>query len=67
MNGERSRKSFLKKKEGRKCWVCGAENLRLEVHEFWEYNDKNHIQKLVAIHYLCSMCHKIKHICASIF
>ena len=46
-------------KEGRKCWICGAENTRLEAHEFWEYDDKN---KLVAIHHLCSMCHKIKHI-----
>ena len=33
-------------KEGRKCWICGAENTRLEVHEFWEYDNKNHIQKI---------------------
>ena len=51
----------LFKKEGRKCWICGSEG-RLEAHEFWEYDDENHIQKLVAIHHLCSMCHKIKHI-----
>jgi len=55
-------KEELFKKEGKKCWICGAENVRLEAHEFWEYDDKNHIQKLVAIHHLCSMCHKIKHI-----
>jgi len=55
-------KKELFEKEGRKCWICGEENTRLEAHEFWEYEDKNHVQKLVAIHHLCSMCHKIKHI-----
>ena len=55
-------KKELFEKEGRRCWICGAENVRLEAHEFWEYDDKNHIQRLVAIHHLCGMCHKIKHI-----
>lgn len=49
-------------KEGKKCWICGKENCRLEAHEFWEYDDKNHIQKLMDIHHLCNLCHKIKHI-----
>lgn len=48
--------------EGRKCWICGAANSGLEAHEFWEYDETNGIQKLLAIHHLCSMCHKIKHI-----
>jgi len=61
-NKWRKIKKEIFEKEGRKCWICGAENTRLEAHEFWEYDDKNHIQKLVAIHHLCSMCHKIKHI-----
>jgi len=47
--------------EGKKCWICGDENNRLEAHEFWEYDDVNRIQKLTAIHHLCSNCHKIKH------
>jgi hypothetical protein len=55
-------KRTIFKNEGRKCWICGEENRRLEAHEFWEYDDKNHIQKLVAIHHLCDLCHKIKHI-----
>jgi len=62
LNKWRKIKKELFEKEGRKCWVCGEENTRLEAHEFWEYDDKNHIQKLVAIHHLCGMCHKIKHI-----
>ncbi len=61
-----SRWSKIKKeifeKEGRRCWVCDKEYGRLEAHEFWEYDDENHIQKLAAIHHLCDMCHKIKHI-----
>lgn len=48
-------------KEGRKCHICGAENTKLEAHEFWNYDDKNHIQKLESIHHLCHLCHKIKH------
>jgi len=55
-------KEELFEKEGRQCWICGKENTRLEAHEFWEYDDENHVMKLVAIHHLCDMCHKIKHI-----
>lgn len=54
-------KEELFEKEGRRCWICGKEG-HLEAHEFWEYDDINHIQKLTAIHHLCDMCHKIKHI-----
>ncbi|MBN2422391.1 HNH endonuclease [Candidatus Woesearchaeota archaeon] len=55
-------KNMIFKKEGRKCWVCGRTDRRLEAHEFWDYDDKNKIQKLVAIHHLCDLCHKVKHI-----
>ena len=33
-----------------------------ELHEFWEYYDGAHVQKLVGIHHLCRLCHMIKHI-----
>ena len=55
-------KQELYEKEGHKCWICGKKGSRLEAHEFWEYDNKNHVQKLAAIHHLCDMCHKIKHI-----
>ena len=55
-------KRELYEKEGRRCWICGAQNTTLEAHEFWEYDDVNHVQRLKAIHHLCSMCHKIKHV-----
>jgi len=55
-------KSQIFEKEGHCCWICGKEKGRLEAHEFWMYNDRNHVQKLTAIHHLCGMCHKIKHI-----
>lgn len=54
-------KKKIFEKEGKHCWICGKSD-RLEAHEFWKYEDKNHIQKLVTIHHLCDMCHKIKHI-----
>lgn len=49
-------------REGRRCWICGKETSHLEAHEFWAYDDENHVQKLLAIHHLCVMCHKIKHL-----
>lgn len=54
-------KRRLFEKEGKTCYLCGSTG-RLEAHEFWEYDGENHVQKLVAIHHLCDMCHKIKHI-----
>ena len=57
---------LIKKKifetEGLQCWICGKEDTRLEAHEFWMYDDDKRIQKLTAIHHLCGLCHKIKHI-----
>ena len=55
-------KENLYQREGNKCWVCGKENTYLEAHESFEYDDKSRIQKLVGIHHLCRLCHKIKHI-----
>ncbi|MFA5797560.1 MAG: HNH endonuclease [Candidatus Woesearchaeota archaeon] len=55
-------KNELFVREGRTCWICGEEHSRLEAHEFWSYDDTNHIQKLEAIHHLCGFYHKIKHI-----
>jgi len=55
-------KNELFKTEGRKCWICGETNKQLEAHEFWNYDEKTKIQKLAAIHHLCTLCHKIKHV-----
>jgi hypothetical protein len=49
-------------KEGRKCYICGSKEQPFSLHEFWEYNDEKHIQRLSAVHHLCNLCHKIKHI-----
>ena len=46
---------------GHKCAICGAEG-QLNCHEIWEYDDKNHIQKLKGFVALCFNCHMIKHI-----
>lgn len=55
-------KQEIYEKEGRKCYICGSTEGRFSAHEFWEYIDEKHIQRLVAVHHLCSLCHKIKHI-----
>lgn len=48
--------------EGDKCWICGKKSKSLEAHEFWYYEERKHIQKLIAIHLICDLCHKVKHI-----
>ena len=55
-------KQELFKSEGRQCWICSDKNTRFEAHEYWEYDEASYIQKLISIHHLCSMCHKVKHI-----
>lgn len=55
-------KDKLFAKEGRRCFICNSEQGPLSAHEFWEYDDDKHVQKLVGIHHLCNLCHKIKHI-----
>src|ERR1035437_976435 len=34
----------------------------VECHEIWEYDDVNHIQRLVKLISLCVHCHQVKHI-----
>ena len=46
---------------GHKCGICGAEG-RLNCHEIWEYDDRNHSQRLVGFIALCDLCHHVKHI-----
>jgi 5-methylcytosine-specific restriction endonuclease McrA len=45
------------------CEICGGEgkNHPVEAHEVWNYNDKNHIQKLERMIALCPNCHSVKH------
>jgi len=54
-------KQEIFKKERYKCWICGSIEKPLEAHEFFDYNEKKGIQKLIAIHHLCKPCHHIKH------
>lgn len=49
------------------CEICGDTSKNqgkpydLECHETWEYDDKNHIQKLTGLIGLCNHCHTVKH------
>jgi hypothetical protein len=51
-----------------KCEVCGNIGTKqgfkhkVECHEIWEYDDENHIQKLIGLISLCPICHMTKHI-----
>ncbi len=57
---------------GNKCEICGdtgknqGKKHNVECHEIWEYDDVNHIQKLVGLISLCPFCHMTKHIGRSI-
>lgn len=53
---------------GNKCELCSGIGKKqgfkhnLECHEIWEYDDINHIQKLIGLISLCPRCHLVKHI-----
>jgi hypothetical protein len=55
-------KKISKKNACGKCSICGKLTNRLETHESWEYDEKNHIQKLVGIIAVCKDCHSVIHI-----
>ncbi|MBO3809708.1 MAG: hypothetical protein FGF50_08970 [Candidatus Brockarchaeota archaeon] len=57
----RELKKQIYEEEG-ECYICGSTESPFELHEFWEYDDKNHVQKLIGVHHLCRLCHMIKHI-----
>jgi hypothetical protein len=46
---------------GKKCQICGETEGIMNLHEIWNYDDANHIQKLEGLILLCTMCHHIKH------
>jgi len=51
-----------------KCEICKDTGKNqgykhnVECHEIWEYDDDNHIQKLIGLISLCVVCHQVKHI-----
>ena len=47
---------------GHQCGICDTREGRLNCHEIWEYDDKEHIQKLIGFIALCGLCHHVKHI-----
>lgn len=57
------RKAVYAKAQNR-CEICGGKGTKhaVECHEIWEYNDINHIQKLIGMTALCPECHRVKHI-----
>lgn len=55
------RNEIIKEKE-RICQICGETESPISLHEIWNYDDENHIQKLDGFILLCKMCHHIKHI-----
>jgi hypothetical protein len=49
-------------KNSRKCQICGETKGTMNLHEIWNYDDANHVQKLDGFILLCVMCHHVKHI-----
>lgn len=51
-----------------KCEICNdigknqGYKHNVECHEIWEYDDQNHVQKLIGLISLCPICHQVKHI-----
>lgn len=55
-------KEDLIEEEGNKCWICGKEGVKLEAHEFWDFDCENLTHKLKEIHHICIYCHGAKHL-----
>jgi len=55
------RESIIRK-YGRKCQICGETEGTMNLHERWNYDDLNYVQKLEGFILLCKMCHHVKHI-----
>jgi hypothetical protein len=43
------------------CQICEAPHCS-DCHEIWQYDDRQHIQKLIGLIALCHDCHRVKHI-----
>ncbi|MEM1577955.1 MAG: hypothetical protein QXM27_03030 [Candidatus Pacearchaeota archaeon] len=57
--------SFKKRigwRKNKRCWICGKKEKDYfgSYEAFWEWNEREHVQKLIGIHYLCNECAKIK-------
>jgi hypothetical protein len=48
------------KKAGDACDICGSKE-KVVCHEIWQYDDKQHIQKLKGFHSICRMCYAVEH------
>ena len=42
------------------CEICGSEK-KVVCHEVWQYDDKQHIQKLKGFKAICRMCYAVEH------
>ncbi len=45
---------------GGACVICGARG-RLNLHEKWQYLDKQGVARLVGLQVLCDLCHAVRH------
>ncbi|MCQ2026828.1 hypothetical protein [Clostridium butyricum] len=57
---DKIRKSVYEK-EKMHCHICGIECKSLDAHEVWDFEEKNHIQKLIDIIGVCKECHSAIH------
>ncbi len=50
--------------EGEVCWACGAapsKDIGLSAHEFWSFDHRNLVRRLIAVRFLCTDCHYLTH------
>jgi len=48
-------------KAGEKCSICAASASKLFCHEIWDYDDNNHVQRLIGFRIVCAMCNSVMH------
>lgn len=62
-------RNLIEKLNDGKCTCCGKNNnsyndskFLTECHEVWSFDTKTHIQKLVYLMPVCTLCHNVKHL-----
>jgi hypothetical protein len=48
-------------KQNMHCHICGDQCMSLDAHEIWDFDEENHIQRLVDIIGICKPCHNTIH------
>ena len=60
-NKWKSLRQSIIEERGSKCQICSSPSEPIFLHEVWDYDDVNYIQRLHELRLICGMCNRIIH------